>query len=469
MEITVVADKLPSVSLPAKNQSQSSSKTDFNTVLGKVMDSSKAETGSSSKKVDKHKKKNKEKTETVADTNTTAKNAIACVVDDSAAVELQDSASDGQQQGQQQGQQPAETVQTAVSNVSVPASDTLTEQPVSGEKSATVSKEQFVANVKAQLQKNAENLQTTTQKTAADPAVEQTDAAVVGEEAKTALEVQTSATANNQVNAAAQQTLDTATEQTADVAVQHGDQAGKKIESHLTQDQSSADQTAETPAVSTLSAAEPEKEQSGGNFQSDQMNSDKGKDTQAAQSSKTEQVKNSSSSVFSTAVNVQSAQQTEENTEIKEAVNRALNQFEKDFQGVTSDNQTIQIALRPKELGTLSITLSAALNGVSAKIRTNNAEAASLLSGQIQHMVQTMEAKGVRVQNVEVICNQMSQQNFSGGGSGNAGQYERQTASFIPLFSTSKSSKSSALSNYENMTECYATGQDSGQRVEYRV
>jgi flagellar hook-length control protein FliK len=161
-------------------------------------------------------------------------------------------------------------------------------------------------------------------------------------------------------------------------------------------------------------------------------------------------------------------EQKAELTELQAAVDRALNRFETDFQDVKTDGSAIHIALEPKELGSISITLAAGLSGVAAKIQTDNKDAASLISNQVQRMVQSMEAKGVRVESVEVTCNQFSQQDPGGG---NAGQYQGQpqTQPYVPLVSAAQRDSGSALSNYESVTEQYASQDNSGGRVEYRV
>lgn len=152
-------------------------------------------------------------------------------------------------------------------------------------------------------------------------------------------------------------------------------------------------------------------------------------------------------------------------TQLQEAVNRAMDQFETDFQSFKLDGSTIRIALEPKELGSVSIMLSAGLNGVTAKIQTDNKDAASLISNQVQRMIQAMETKGVRVDSVEVACNQFSQQNFSGGGN----QYQRQTPTFVPLQTVSRQESGPVAGSYDSVAEQYTPSDGVGQRVEYRI
>ena len=148
-----------------------------------------------------------------------------------------------------------------------------------------------------------------------------------------------------------------------------------------------------------------------------------------------------------------------------------MEQFENDFRGMERDPSSIQIQLEPKELGSITITLASGASGVAAKIQTDNAQAASLISGQVERMIQAMEAKGVRVENVDVVYGQMSQQNFSQSGN-NASQYgaERTFQPVVPLFSASaQPDRLDALSTYESAAGHYAREDGVGQSIEYRV
>lgn len=172
-----------------------------------------------------------------------------------------------------------------------------------------------------------------------------------------------------------------------------------------------------------------------------------------------------------TAVSTARERQTEDLTELSAAVDRAMEQFENDFRGMERDPSSIQIQLEPKELGSITITLASGASGVAAKIQTDNAQAASLISGQVERMIQAMEAKGVRVENVDVVYGQMSQQNFSQSGN-NASQYgaERTFQPVVPLFSASaQPDRLDALSTYESAAGHYAREDGVGQSIEYRV
>ena len=156
--------------------------------------------------------------------------------------------------------------------------------------------------------------------------------------------------------------------------------------------------------------------------------------------------------------------------ELSTAVDKALERFQTDFQGLKTENSTIRIALEPKELGSLTITLASGVSGVTAKIRTDNPEAANLISDQVSRMVQSMEAKGVRVENVNVAYGGTAFQDFSGGGSGTPQQYGGNSmATMIPIFSKTSSDTPDVLQSYESGTGYYAEEDGVGKSVEYRV
>ncbi len=99
----------------------------------------------------------------------------------------------------------------------------------------------------------------------------------------------------------------------------------------------------------------------------------------------------------------------QKNEELARAVETAMTRFTDDFRGVEASPGTVTIALTPEELGSVSITLSTENNALTAKIVTDNKEAASLLSEQIQQFVDSMAEKGVTVEKTEVVYSQTSQ------------------------------------------------------------
>jgi flagellar hook-length control protein FliK len=100
-----------------------------------------------------------------------------------------------------------------------------------------------------------------------------------------------------------------------------------------------------------------------------------------------------------------------------------MTRFTDDFRGVEASGSTVTIALTPEELGSVSITLTTENNALTAKIVTDNKEAASMLSEQIQQFVDSMAEKGVTVEKTEVVYSQTGQ---SGQGLGE-GRHEADT------------------------------------------
>lgn len=156
--------------------------------------------------------------------------------------------------------------------------------------------------------------------------------------------------------------------------------------------------------------------------------------------------------------------------EVSQAIDKAIDRFETDFQGLRAETTSIQIELEPRELGALTITLVSGTNGVSAKIKTDNADVANLIGDQIHRMAQSLEAKGVRVENVEVVFSQTASENFGGGQSG-AGQSDNAPNPQIMQFFAAQTQPDQvdALNIYESAAEYYAAEDGVGQSVEYRI
>jgi len=126
-------------------------------------------------------------------------------------------------------------------------------------------------------------------------------------------------------------------------------------------------------------------------------------------------------------VAVQTYNETEKKTEDlapkNTAVEKALDNFVHDLSRVERGNSEIRIVLEPESLGVLTISVSYGENGISAKIKSNDRETCDIISGQIHNLIQSMENKGIKVEDVDVVFGQMknemsfaqSNQNGSGG------------------------------------------------------
>lgn len=94
-----------------------------------------------------------------------------------------------------------------------------------------------------------------------------------------------------------------------------------------------------------------------------------------------------------------------DNTELAQAIEKAIERFAEDFRLAEVDTQQITIRLDPEELGSVAITVASENNALTAKIVTDNKEAASLLAAQIEQFLETMEQRGIKVEKAEVVYN----------------------------------------------------------------
>jgi flagellar hook-length control protein FliK len=454
MEVTGIG-KLAGTSPAAGTKANTAGLVDFSSVLGRIWDSGddsgspqKAQTSNSGTKRDAPcGEETKEKTDT-EDSQDAPQTGAAPAADaqsmagaeQTAAAQTPAPAQSAAPAGSPAGQtaQTVPAAQTAQQTLPLPAEAITEPTPI-------LTPETFAANIKAALEKSADTLQTPqtdtpqlqteqivqTVQTAQpglttvsdQPAPQETQPAVKTAEAAALKPGAETGTAETHADSAAVQQPAAATQQNSDTSARSGGNG-----------------TVQTEETVQLPRAETKKADASG--------------TAAAQ--------------FSTAVNSAQTAQPQDAADMQAAVNRALDQFDQDFQGVTADTKNLQISLHPKELGTVSISLAAGSGGVTAKIQTSSAEAASMLSAQVQRMIESMEAKGVRVQNVEVVLTQTPQQNTGDGSQSGTQQYQPQNTRLYAQQSTSVE-KESALSDYERMTETYSAPTDETRRVEYRV
>lgn len=340
------------------------------------------------------------------------------------------------------GSREAQTAQTA-------AAAALSEMPA--EPAAILTPETFTANVKVELRQSANDFQAQMQQASQTPLAEQTlqpERTVQAAQAaqtvsQTGTVPQTAAKIGPFPADNLQKTLKAAGE--TEISVQQPEEA---MQSAIVKPQAEAagDTSAQSGESDLTGAAKQE----------------------SAETKKTDGTKTASPQFSTAAAHAAAQAQTQETADLQKAVNRALVQFDQDFQGMRGDAKNLQISLHPKELGSVSISLAAGTSGVTAKIQTSSAEAASLLSAQVQRMVESMEAKGVRVQNVEVVLTQTPQQD-GGNNGGNAQQQYQSSSNRIYEAQAVTADKSTALGDYERMTETYADPLEDGQCVEYRV
>ena len=158
--------------------------------------------------------------------------------------------------------------------------------------------------------------------------------------------------------------------------------------------------------------------------------------------------------------------------ELSNAVDTAIEQMSDDLASVTSEAQTVKIRLEPEKLGSLAITLTAGDGGITAKIRADNAQAAVLLSSEVEKIVAALQDKGLQVKNVDVGYGQLGGQTGSGGqqNSGAQEQYQNRGTYVIPDFGIyAAGAQAGAISSYEDSPGAYAREDGLGESVECTV
>ena len=472
MEVTVIG-KLAGTSPGVKTKQNTDSSTDFSSVLGQILN-----TGSQSDAPRKAQTADDEK----GASNTGGKKSRGNTDKDSDAAQPADSPSAGAQAlagaeqsaaqaaaaatqnavsaavPAEQSAQPAATVPDA-SAAAVPTMTTSLPTETLTKPTPVLTTETFTANVKAALEKSADALQA--QQT---PQVDQTPQTqtvpLQTEPIKQAAQTEQTAQPILQETVSVQTAAQT---EIAEPAAKTETPAAPKPDAASKQETQTAEPVVQQPAQPAAQNAD----MSGQSGENGAAQAEETVQPQRTETKKTDASKTAAPQ-FSAAMNTHAAAQTQETADMQTAVNQALDRFDQDFQGMSADTRNLQISLHPKELGTVSISLAAGAAGVTAKIQTSSAEAASLLSAQVQRMIESMEAKGVRVQNVEVVLTQTPQQNTGDGGRNGAQQYQAQNTRLYAQQSNPVE-KGSALSDYERMTETYSAPSDEPQRVEYRV
>lgn len=475
MEVTGIG-KLPTTGASPGVTAKQDSGTDFSSVLGKVLSAGeesetpqKTRSGNSGKRdADSGTKKTTDKTAD-SDSKTTGGQNTASPTNAQALVGVEQSAA---QAAVENSAAPAQGTVSAKTKSDAQAVTTLPPEPTAAG-TVVLTPETFTANVKAELQKTADTFQTQLQQAAQGA---QQAGQLVQQAAQDAQTVQTAQTVQNTQttqtvqdtqtvqNSAAQEMVSAEASMTESASVQSHSKTVKSAE----QAQRTAGQTAEQ--VSQPVAVSPQAEDSGTSAQGGENGTAQAETARGPAQTETKKADGTKTATpqFSVTAAAHTPSRTQETSDMQAAVNRALERFDQDFQAVSADSRNIEISLHPKELGTVSISLAAGAGGVTAKIQTTSAEAASLLSDQVQRMIESMEAKGVRVQNVEVVLTQTPQQNAGNGGGSTAQQYQNQTPR-IYAAQGAAAEKSSALTDYERITQTCTVPMEDGQRVEYRV
>jgi flagellar hook-length control protein FliK len=94
------------------------------------------------------------------------------------------------------------------------------------------------------------------------------------------------------------------------------------------------------------------------------------------------------------------------------AVEKALNRFAEDLRSFRGGAQELKIVLEPESLGVLTISVTKTETGISAKIKSEDRDVVAAISDHLQKLISTIESRGIRLDDVDVVYSQAEQ---SGG------------------------------------------------------
>lgn len=147
------------------------------------------------------------------------------------------------------------------------------------------------------------------------------------------------------------------------------------------------------------------------------------------------------------------------------SIERALNSFTNDLRSLRSGNQEIRIVLEPESLGVLIISVLKTDSGISAKIKSEDKEVVAIISDQLQKLVSSMQNKGIKVNDVDVVYSQTEQNtNFTQQGFSQA--RDESSRGYKPSADSTREAEASMNDVWQNF---YSGETDSDAMVDYRV
>ncbi len=159
------------------------------------------------------------------------------------------------------------------------------------------------------------------------------------------------------------------------------------------------------------------------------------------------------------------AVQGETMAEKTSAIERALNKFTDDLRSLRSGNQEIKIILEPESLGVLIISVIKNESGISAKIKSEDKEIVALISEHLQKLVSSMQSKGIKVNDLDVVYSQ-TEQNTSFTQNSFSQERDQTSRGYKPPLD--KSPDADVLNN--EIWQSYYSDEKSGDTtVDYRV
>jgi hypothetical protein len=89
---------------------------------------------------------------------------------------------------------------------------------------------------------------------------------------------------------------------------------------------------------------------------------------------------------------------------------------------IRGGREMIRIQLHPEELGKLEIRAESGRNGIIARIAAESVDVKKLLEGNLQNLQQTLEARGLKIDRLQIVVEENAYAEFADGGRyGNSG------------------------------------------------
>jgi len=124
-------------------------------------------------------------------------------------------------------------------------------------------------------------------------------------------------------------------------------------------------------------------------------------------------------------MNVNEAEMTGENvTDVREIVYQVVERIKV---SITPDNTSMEMRLNPENLGRVSINITSKAGVMTAQINTENRQAKEAIESQLQILKENIEAKGIKVEAVEVRISDFNLAD-SRNSESNSGEYEAEAS-----------------------------------------
>ena len=144
---------------------------------------------------------------------------------------------------------------------------------------------------------------------------------------------------------------------------------------------------------------------------------------------------------------------------------------------LSNGNGEMRIQLNPEHLGNVQVSVATHQDGVVARIAVESAQIQQVMDGAREHLRSTLEARGVRVNSVEVTVTQNPVGSDSGSNAAFAGQRQWQASADQAEFTSGSTRRAASVAGAQSAgvgavastAVRNATGSGGATRLDYRV